>query len=66
MNPSLAHALFTKGIDTYDIAKGHGIREAEVVEALIRYREMKREASMDRLDQPRAWAADADRHAHPR
>jgi hypothetical protein len=42
MNPSLAHALFTKGIDTYDIAKGHGCREAEVVEALIRYREMKR------------------------
>lgn len=42
MNPSLAHALFTKGKDTYDIAKISGRREAEVVEALIRYREMKR------------------------
>lgn len=41
MNPILAYALFTKGIDTYDIAKGHGVREAEVVEALIKYREMK-------------------------
>lgn len=41
MNPSLAHALFTKGIDTYDIAKGHGCSEAEVVEALIRYREQQ-------------------------
>jgi len=34
MNPTLAHALFRKGMDTYDIAR-HAIRtEAEVVEAL--------------------------------
>jgi hypothetical protein len=42
MNPSLAHALFTKGIDTYDIAKAKGCSEAEVVEALMEYRRMKR------------------------
>ncbi len=42
MNPSLAYALFTKGIDTYDIAKGNGHTEAEVVDALMKYREMKR------------------------
>lgn len=52
INPSLAHALFTKGIDTYDIAKGHGIREAEVVEALMRYREMRDARIHDVADGP--------------
>lgn len=42
MNPSLAYQKFCEGQDTYDIARGHGVREAEVVEALIKYREMQR------------------------
>ncbi|MFA5952295.1 MAG: hypothetical protein WC807_18660 [Hyphomicrobium sp.] len=45
MNPSIAHALFTKGIDTFDIAKGHGCSEAEVVDALMKYREQKHGAA---------------------
>lgn len=42
MNPFIAHALFCKGLDTYEIANGSGRTEAEVVEALIRYREKRR------------------------
>jgi len=41
MNPTLAYALFCKGMDTYDIAIGANRTEAEVVEALVRYREQR-------------------------
>lgn len=58
MNPSLAYALFSKGIDTYDIAKGNGVREAEVVEALMRYREQKRAHPSDRQAMGQVQAPD--------
>lgn len=45
MNPTLAYALFRKGIDTYDIALRENRTEAEVVEALVRYREQQRRGS---------------------
>lgn len=56
MNPSLAHALFTKGIDTYDIAKRSGRKEAEVVDALHRYR-LERQIEKD-------WPNDAHPSDH--
>lgn len=46
MNPSIAYALFCKGLNTYDIAcLKEGRTEAEVVEALMKFREMRNERS---------------------